>query len=43
VTCSLERACLWHVYAMLGKLNRVGPKALRLLPEALERHGLCLG
>ena len=19
---SLERACLWHVYAMLGKLNR---------------------
>ena len=27
----------------LKKLHGVGPKALRLLQEALERHGLSLG
>jgi hypothetical protein len=27
----------------LKKLHGVGPKALRLLQEALERHGMSLG
>lgn len=29
--------------AELGKLHGVGPKALRLLQEALEQHGMSLG
>jgi hypothetical protein len=29
--------------ADLGKLHGVGPKALRLLQEALERQGMSLG
>ena len=29
--------------AELGKLHGVGPKALRLLQEALERQGMSLG
>jgi hypothetical protein len=29
--------------AELKKLHGMGPKALRLLQEALERHGLSLG
>lgn len=29
--------------AELKKLHGVGPKALRLLAEALERHGMSLG
>ncbi|MGI5233615.1 DNA-binding protein [Actinoallomurus sp. CA-142502] len=29
--------------AELRKLHGVGPKALRLLQEALQRHGLSLG
>jgi hypothetical protein len=29
--------------AELGKLHGVGPKALRLLDEALRRHGMSLG
>ena len=30
-------------FAELGKLHGVGPKALRLLQEALERQGMSLG
>jgi hypothetical protein len=29
--------------AELGKLHGVGPKALRLLQEELQRHGMSLG